>query len=64
VGPCPSSEAESRPSVAGADCCGGPRGLQDRGPLLAIRDCLGMFYIGEFVYVLLLAKESGFSLVI
>jgi hypothetical protein len=39
-------------------------GLQDRGPLFAICDCLGVFYIGEFVYVLLFAKESGFSLVI
>jgi hypothetical protein len=39
-------------------------GLQDRGPLFAIRDCLGVFYVSEFVYVLLFAKESGFSLVI
>jgi hypothetical protein len=32
--------------------------------LFAIRDCLGVFYVGEFIYVLLFAKESGFSLVI
>jgi hypothetical protein len=38
--------------------------LQDRGPLFAVRDCLGVFYVGEFVYVWLFAKESGFSLVI
>jgi hypothetical protein len=56
VGLCPSSEAESRPRVAGADCAGGPL-----GPLGL---CLGMFYVAEFVYVLLFAKESGFSLVI
>jgi hypothetical protein len=39
-------------------------GLRDRGPLFVIRDCLGVFYVGEFVYVLLFVKESGFSLVI
>jgi hypothetical protein len=37
---CPSSEAEFRPRVAGADCSGGP--LRPLGPwaLLLIRDCL------------------------
>jgi hypothetical protein len=39
-------------------------GLQDRGPLFVIRDCFGVFYVGEFVYVLLFVKESGCSLVI
>jgi hypothetical protein len=39
-------------------------GLQDRGPLFAICDCLGVFCVGEFVYVSLFANESGFSLVI
>jgi hypothetical protein len=39
-------------------------GPQDREPLFAICDCLGMSFVGEFVYVSLFAKESGFSLVI
>jgi hypothetical protein len=39
-------------------------GLQDCGPLFVNHYCLGVFYIGEFIYDLLFAKESGFSLVI
>jgi hypothetical protein len=39
---------------------GGSWGLQDRGPLFAISDCLGVFCVGEFVHVSLFVKESGF----
>jgi hypothetical protein len=59
---CPSSEAEFRPRVAGADCFGGP--LRPPGPWAPATEpviVLGVFYACEFICVLFFAKENGFS---